>query len=171
MSDDDLFDTDETVEPTDESNTSSVVRSQRAHIKQLEKEIKAARKDAAEVEELRAFRAQYEQTQKTSQAKAVFTELGLPDKAADLFVKVNAETDPTPEAVREFAETYGFLQPRPAEEEDEAPQAVPVFVPTVGGTPPTPKQYSAEEIRRIGVKNPAEALRLIAAQKGEFGSS
>lgn len=135
MSDDDPFDTDDPVEPKDEEAT-SVVRSQRAHIKQLEKELKTLRKDTQEVEELRQFKAQYEQTQKATQARTVFTEVGLPDKLADLFVKVNAEADPTPEAVRAFAEDYGLAPQQSADPAPAAP-AVQPFTPTVGGTPPS----------------------------------
>lgn len=158
--DDDLFDTDDQPEGKDES--SSVVRSQRAHIKQLEKDLKAARKASEEVEDLRTFKAQYEQQQKATQARSVFTEAGLPDKLADLFVKVNADAEPTPEAVREFAEAYGLTPPQPADQAPAAP-AVQPFAPTVGGTPPAPVQLTPDQIREIGVKNPAEALRLIAA--------
>lgn len=88
---------------------------------------------------------------------------------ADAWVDKNPEGDLTPDAATEFAAAFGVTlgsppPPEPAPEpiSDEVKDAAGSFHEAVTTVQAAGKTYSPEEIRQIGLKDEAEALRLIA---------
>src|SRR5437763_1971249 len=108
---DDLLEGLEEEEPTSgntgNNGDNNAMKAIRTELRKLQKQVKA---QTPELEELRGYKAQIETQAKTSAAAKVFAELGLSDKQAGLFLKVNPELDPTKESVAKFAMDYGILE-------------------------------------------------------------
>lgn len=129
---------------------------------QKNKELEQAR-EAAVTEALERGR---QQAQRRFQALEVFGKdrPGL----AEAWVEKNPEGDLTLEAAKEFALPYGVtLGEEPPPEQapepvpDEVKQAAGAFQTPVAAVPGGQPTYTPEQIRQIGLKDQAEALRLI----------
>jgi hypothetical protein len=156
--DDDLLDDEQESEPEpqkkQDNQAAAFERLKRKH----EKELTKAREDAE-----RSVRREFT-------AKAVATKLGFTEGVGTTFLQLNADQDPTEETIKGFAEGLG-LQVKTEEESEESKEPEPqnpvaaaaaAFQKGGGGTPTSGKTYTPAEIRLIGIKNEAEALRIIA---------
>jgi len=130
-------------------------------VKQLRDTLKARDKERkellAELEELRSFKAEAAHRESVSNAAKVFTAVGLSDKQAELYVKLNPEADVTPEAVREFATAYGLPV---STEEGEQPSHEAPFRPAEGGVPADGKM-NRDDLNRLYKENPAAAIKAL----------
>lgn len=90
---------------------SDTVPQMRERIDQQNEQLKAKEQELAEL------KAQL----RTSNARELFREQGLSPKHAELFAATNPEGELTPEAVQEFATSYGLATP--ADEPSEAAEA------------------------------------------------
>ena len=135
----------------DEENPLKTVR---AHVKQLEKEL----------DELRKFKTDTTTEVRTRTATEAFKALKLSEKQADLFLRLNPEGEVTAEAVRAFATEYGFTPQEASSEEgeetktDEGTAFKPVS--TSEGTPAAGKMLNAIEWFELYQTNPGEAMAL-----------
>lgn len=130
---------------------------------QKNRELEEARKAAVE----EALVKGRQQAERRFQALEVFGKdrPGL----ADAWVEKNPEGDLTAEVAKEFALPYGVTlgeqkPPEPAPTEpvpDAVKQAAGAFQTPVAAVPGGTPTYTPEQIRKIGLKDQAEALRLI----------
>jgi len=127
-------------------------------VKQLRDALKAKDKERkellTELEELRSFKQEMAHRESVANAAKVFSAVGLSEKQAELFIKLNPEAEVNPETVREFAESYGL----PVSEK-EASQDVP-FKPVEGGVPADGK-LSRDDLSALYRENPAAALKAL----------
>jgi peptidoglycan/xylan/chitin deacetylase (PgdA/CDA1 family) len=140
-----------------EEETSSKTNPLRAHIRKLEKELKAA---TGELETLRTFKTEYDSKLKATTAETVFKDLGLTEKQAALFMKVNPDTDPSPASAKAFAEEYGFTVTENDESTEEEGSFTPT--PTTSGVPAPGKIWESDEWYKLYDSNPQEAMKLAA---------
>jgi len=148
----DLSDDDEEETP-ERAQESSVIQ----QFRKREKDLKKALKDAkAEAEALRPFKEEAQ----TSKLREAFTQAGLAPRHADLFRKVNPDTEPTAEAIKSFAEEYSLAPPAPVEEETQP--KVPSFEPPPSGQAPT-GTYTQKEFEEVMRVDPAKGRALAAA--------
>ena len=127
-----LEDEDETNQPDLENQNFKQLRD---YAKKLERQVSSASK---ELEQLRQFQAEVQAEKRAATVAQVFKKVGLSEKHAGLFAKINADAELTEEAVIAFASEYD--QPR---QEVQAPEG----------------EASVEEISsgNIVELNPAEA--------------
>lgn len=145
----------------------------RDYARKIEKELKARDK---EVEALRQFKSEADSRAKAETLKSA----GLSDKHASLFLRVNPETDITPELVQAFVSEYEI--PVASQSAQEPNEVETPAVPQDGqiielkpetqsprpGFSPTPNADSPigsvitelEAAEKLSVENPAEYLRL-----------
>lgn len=118
----------------------------RKYARKQEREAKAL---AAEIETLRAFKAEVEQAKRAETLVSTFKEVGLSEKHAELFAKVNPEAEITADAVKAFANEYSL----PTVETQEVPDAPDVqpngFTPVVTGHGPAIEQVSIDDIDKL----------------------
>lgn len=144
----------------DELDQENPLKQVRAHVKALEKEL----------DELREFKVTATAEGRKRAALDAFKGIGLSEKQADLYLKVNPEGEISVDNVKLFAEEYGFKAANEAaesetseEEGDESGAFAPVS--STDGTPPSGKVYNSSEWFDLYMKNPAEALAI--AKKGK----
>lgn len=130
----------------------------------IEKELKAA---LPELEELRAYKETSVREQVSGKARTAFTQLGLNEKQADLFLRTHdVAIEVTPDVVKTWAVEYGLA---PAEEAASEPEPVReqafTFTPTAGGASPAgQKRYSTAEFLDLYQRDPNAAME--AKRKG-----
>lgn len=139
----------------------------------LRRQLEEALRRNKELEEAREAAVKEALETGRQQAKRRFDALEVFGKdrpgLADAWVEKNPEGDLTPEGAKEFASSFGVSleqepppEPAPEPVPDEVKQAAATFqtpaAPLPGGVP----TYTPEQIRQIGLKDQAEALRLIA---------
>lgn len=153
----------ENEEETETKDNPTPFQQLRKHARDLEKSLKA-RED--ELDELRKFRAESETRQKNELLKAAFEQVGLTAKQAELFSAARPDAEPTVEAVRTFAQEYGFIDAPEAEEKDDDKSADEgSFAPTPqAGVPPHKARMSSDQFWELHKKNPVAAMK--AAQEG-----
>lgn len=139
---------------------SSPFRQLRDYAKKLEKELKAAQKEA---EELRQFKAQREAEERKTAIIGALREIGLPEKHVELFQAVRPDVEPTVDAVRSFAEEYGLVRPSATTESGSGFSPAPP-----SGVPAGSKRYSSDEWWELYRSNPAEAMKAAAEGRVEF---
>ncbi len=154
MQDEDPFDFGVEEEPAQEQD-SNPVKQLRTHADKLEKQLKARDK---ELEELRTFRDEFNNKQRTEKVSSVFTELGLNPTHAKFWQLENPEAEPDATTVGKWAVDNGFAQ---ATEGDVEPTQG--FTPTTTqeGIAPGGKRYTLDEWLNISVTNPAEGERIL----------
>lgn len=156
MADDDFFEDEETEAPAVADNKDAIITRLQKKAEKLEAKIEAARKEAFE-EATKSF-------ERRGKALEVGGGLGLRPRAIETFLKENPEADITPEAITPWAEEYGFPVTTTESEEapaEKAPPAAAAFH-AGAGTPSGGETYSADEVRKIGLRDQAEALKIIA---------
>ena len=132
-----------------EETNSSAMKELRAA---LERREKALRKAGKEIEELRQFRTDAVQRERSDTLRVA----GLTERQAKVFLATGE--DVTPEAVQAFKSEV--LQTPPPETSQEEPPT-PGFAPTQVGTPPPPgKVYSRAEWIALSATDAATAQRL-----------
>jgi hypothetical protein len=131
-------------------------RQLREHAKELEKEMKAAKKDLADLNDLRAYKAEQEAAKRTSALGNTFKDLGLPAQQAALYPP---DAEATPEAIRAFAEQYGLLAPQEGSPETPVETGF-APVPPVGETIGA-KVYTQEEWLALSATNPNAAMQIL----------
>jgi len=172
--------------PTD----TAAVRQMREHIKHLEAEAKDKRKAEQRAAELEARLGELESERRGEKARAIFRDKGLPENAAELYVRA-AEGEITPESVAQFAETYGLRPPEPSQAQVAAPAAsfppgvpvispeipaasqVPFVQPTIGGSPGAQQVYTRTELDQMlaeGKITAEQGAQLIAAGRVKLSS-
>lgn len=144
-------------EETEEAAGSNPMKSLRDHAKSLERKIKAYEK---ELEDLRTFKGTYEAEAKAGTAGKIFSQLGLSEKQAKLFLKVNPDADVTEQAARDFAEEYGFEVNEEGSEEEIEQEGPFSPSPSSGGKPAPGKIFTSEEWYDLYKENPAEAMKI-----------
>jgi hypothetical protein len=151
----------------------------RDYAKKLEREVTSAKK---ELTTLREFKVTAEASVRQAQVAEVFKGVGLADKHASLYLKVNPEGEVTLEAVEAFATEYEL--PRTEVTTDATPvpttqtqgveegkiyniqsetqtQAKPGFAPTQGTGAPSARVISeVAEAEKLMIENPQEYARL-----------
>lgn len=142
-----------------QSNPFNELRKQNRDLK------KSVKTYESELEELRKFRQEYEASQRTAAASKVFSDLGLSEKSAKLFVKLNPDTDPTPEAVRAFGLDYGLLAEGEVKEEKPVEPFRPISV--TGSNPTRGGQIKYEEYQTLLRENPTAAMQAVAEGRVE----
>ena len=133
---------------------SNPVKQLRTHADKLEKQLKARDK---ELEELRSFRDEFNNKQRTEKVSSVFTELGLNPTHAKFWQLENPETEPDATTVGKWAVDNGFAQA--TEEAVETGGFTPTTTPE--GVAPSGKRYTLDEWLNISVTNPAEGERIL----------
>lgn len=147
--------------PQDRSNP---VRSLREALKAKEKE---ARNLAKELKELQAFKAQYDTEQKIRSLAETFTQVGLTEKHAELFYKLNPEAEATVESVSTFAKDYQL----PLKLENETPSADNTpFVPASGGSSDETGYISRDQLDQMYAENPRKAIEILQSGKVKWNN-
>ncbi len=151
--DDDLFGDEDQTEVED----NKTIRQMREAIERLEKKLSKAEEEKAKAVE-KAREEARAQMEREAKAAEVAGSLGNP-KLANLYLRLNPEGEVTEEAIRGFAEDYGFPV-KAKEEEGEAveekkapptesvPQEVAKFHATGAGTGVSEKLWTAPEMMR-----------------------
>lgn len=147
----------------------------RDYAKKLEKQLTKAGKD---LETLQAFKAEVEASQRQATVAQVFGEVGLSEKHAALFARLNPEGDVTVEAVRAFATEFEL--PVKAAGEVPAPDTTPIvesgqIVDLQSGEvtkPDVPAGFAP--VQTAGTPNagvitsPDEAMKLYTSNRDEY---
>ena len=150
-------------EETPETEPESNFKQLRSHANKLEKTLKQRE---AELEELKAFKMERVQAERTAQVSKVFTDLGLTTPAATkLWNLENPEAEPQPAVVQAWAVENGFAVM------DEPPVQDTGFTPTTTpeGTPPGSKRLSRQEWQQLANDDPMAAQK--AFQQGRVDLS
>jgi len=155
MSDDmstSFLDDDEDEESTTENKSASAFA-------QMRKELKASKK---ELEELRVFKVEQEKVQRVTSVAEAFKGVGLNPKHAKFYP---ADSEPTPEAIKEWALAEDFIKAEEGEAEAPPPPEEAGFTPTVvsGGATPGAKVYTAEEFDQLMLTDPTKAMQVYKA--------
>lgn len=111
----------------------------------------------AEIDQLRAYKAEAEKADRIADVAAVFTDAGLSPAFAAIYTALNPD-EPTPQDAARFAAEYGL----PVEQtQDEHPEPR-GFTPTVfaSGTMASAKMYDLDEYVEVLDKNPAKAMQI-----------
>jgi hypothetical protein len=165
MTDDSTFSfDDETIEEEQEQRPNPV-RELRKTLKARDKELKEYK---AELEELRAFRTQYEAEKKVADSTASFEKYGLSPKHVELYFKMNPDAEVTPEAIKGFAEDYALPYREP--EGEPGDQSGPVsrpsdtkpFAPADTGTS-SDGWINRDQLDSMYKENPQRALQYLRA--------
>jgi len=155
MQDEDLFDfVEEEPEPQADSNP---VKQLRTHADKLEKQLKARDK---ELEELRSFRDEFNNKQRTEKVGSVFEELGLNPVHAKFWQLENPEAEPDATTVGKWAIENGFAQATEESEVKETTGFTPTLTPE--GSAPRGKRYTLDEWLNLSVSDPDEGARVLA---------
>lgn len=157
----DLFTLEEEEQEEVEDQSSGPMKSLRNHAKKLERQLKAL---TTENEELKAFKSAAETETLKNTTASIFKELGLTDKQAELYTKVNPDVLATPELAKAFATEYGWQLPEVEESEEEGESAPFAPLPTSGAPAPTGQIMDSDKWFDLYKTNPAEAIRI--ANKG-----
>jgi hypothetical protein len=151
MPDEDIF----TVDDEDNSNTDDDAK-RNSEFARMRKELKDLKAIAKEAEELRTFKAEREQADKTTGVSTIVQELGLPPE----WGKFYPGDEVTPDAIKQWAIAEKFLQVD-QESESAPPPPAPTtgFTPTVieGTQPVGTKTYSVEEFMELQKVDPRKA--------------
>lgn len=156
----DMYSFDDDVEETPQGDKGS------NPVKQLRDALKAAQKEAKEskkeLEELRAFRTEYENEQKISTSAKSFEKFGLTQKHAELFHKVNPDGDVTDDAIKAFAEEYAlpFKAPEPVDGDEPQSRDIP-FEPADVGSTGDAGFVNREQLDAMYKSNPQRAIQLL----------
>ena len=156
MSDDNIFEDEEEETLAASDNKDAIIQRLQKKAEKLEARVEKAREEA-----FASARASFDREQAAVKTAA---DLELKPGLVTRFLKENPEADPTADALRGYAEELGVpvKTTESAEEpaEQKAPPAAAGFH-QVQGTPTGGETYSADEVRKIGLRNQAEALRII----------
>ena len=169
MSDyDDIIDSyEEDEEDTSQQERKNPVRSLREALKAKEKE---ARNLAKELKELQVFKAEYDQKEKIRSLAETFTQVGLTDKHAELFYKLNPEAEATVESVSAFANDYQ-LPLKLENSENETPSADnKPFIPASGGSADETGYVSREQLDQMYAENPRKAIEVLQSGKVKWNN-
>lgn len=156
-------------EETDEGETTdggenNAIKQVRDHAKKLEKQLKSA---AKELGELREFKQTVVADQTKATVQKAFTDAGLNEKHASLFLKVH-DGEVTADAVKNFVTEYGLV-PGEATDETEEPAEKSTFAPTQAASDGAAQQgtgtISRPDWLKIVGTDPAKAQKLQAAGK------
>jgi len=158
-------------EEEDEQDTSTQersnpVRSLREALKAKEKE---ARNLAKELKELQSFKAEYDQKEKIRSLAETFTQVGLTDKHAELFYKLNPEAEATVESVSAFAKDYQ-LPLKLEENETPAPTDNRPFIPASGGSSDETGYVTREQLDQMYAENPRKAIEVLQSGKVKWNN-
>lgn len=158
---DDLYEDEEVEEPVAATDNKDAI------IQRLQKKLE--KQQAAFDKKLEGARTEVlaEVERKTKTVEMAGT-LGLKPGLATRFLSENPDTEATAEALTGFAEELG-VPVKTTESEEEAPAekkppAAAAFHAGVG-TPSGGEFYSADEVRKIGLRDQAEALKIIAEDR------
>lgn len=155
-------DEDEQEAPT--QDRSNPVRSLREALKAKEKE---ARNLAKELKELQTFKAEYDQKEKIRSLAETFTQVGLTDKHAELFYRLNPEAEATVESVSAFAKDYQLPLKL---EENETPSDNTPFIPASGGSADETGYVSREQLDQMYAENPRKAIEILQSGKVKWNN-
>lgn len=139
----------------------------------LRRQLEEALRQKTELEQSLSAKVQEAEQKGRQQAQRRFDALEVFGKdrpgLADAWVDKNPEGELTTDGAKEFAASFGVTlgeapppEPPPEPVPDEVKQAAGSFHEAVTKVGAQTKVYTPEEIRQIGLKDEAEALRLIA---------
>lgn len=147
----------------DEDEVEETERKESNPVKQLRDALKAAQKEAKEskkeLEELRAFKSDYERRERAQSATQAFSKLGLNEKHAELFVKLNPEAELTEEAVKTFATEYGLPVTEQATTDETTPEEAPFAPADVGSS--GEGYISRQQLDEMYKSNPQRAIGML----------
>lgn len=131
---------------------------------QADNQAKAFDRIAKERDALREKVAAYEKAEATRRRAEAFKELQVDSKYADLY-----SGEDTPEAIKEWAEKYGFVgkteepasEPKPAEQAPQPTEPIPSsgMQPVVGGSQPFAQKLTAAQYAKLAIEKPEEAKK------------
>jgi hypothetical protein len=153
---DDLFEDEEEETPAASDNKDAIIQRLQKKAEKLEAKVEKAREEA-----FASARASFDREQVAVKTAA---ELELKPGLVTRFLKENPEAEPTADAFKAYAEELG-VPVKTTESEQEAPaEKTPPAAAgfhAVQGTPAGGEFYSADEVRKIGLRDQAQALRII----------
>ena len=147
------------------SQDSNPMKELRDHTKALERERKTLTK---ELDELRAWKADREHADRSKSVTGVFSDLGLGEKQAELYMKLNPEAESVePGDARAFAEEYGWAVTSSDEESADTSAG---FSPSQAssGIPAKGQRLSSEDFWKLVKENQAEALKMARDGRVDF---
>jgi hypothetical protein len=158
-----------------EGSDNSVIKQLRDWGKENEKRAKEFEKTAKKASDALSV---YQEKEKLTQISSVFKEVGLPEKNAALFQKLNPEGEVTEETVRAFAEEYALpLTPKepPATEQEQQQKAFAGHQPQ-GWTPQAGSdasssgqgKMSSQEFNDLYKTNPVAAVQAVREGRAEL---
>lgn len=120
-----------------------------------------------EAEELRAFKSTVETERRTNTAKAVFTELGLSEKVANLYLRIH-EGDVDAESIKQFVVDYDLTPD--TEGRGTTDEKTAGFEPGGPGETVAPgkKILDADEARALAASDPEALEKLVSEGKVRF---
>ena len=143
---------------------SAPMKQLRAHGRKLQKDLKA---QEAELTELRTFKTTTELASRELQAGKLFTELGLSDKQARLFLKTNPDTEVTKDSIKEFAVEYGLGIQESEEDATLDAQTSDTFVPVTTGGNPVRSTLNREQFEALKKTDMAAAVKAVQENRVE----
>lgn len=159
----DEFYDDDADDNTDASD-SNPMKQLRAHARKLEKDLKAG---TTELEELRQYKVTSELAIREVQAGKVFTELGLSDKQAKLFLKTNPDTEVTKDSIKAFAVEYGLGIQESEEDAALDAQTSDSFVPVTSGGNPVRNVLNREQFEALKRTDMGAAVKAVQENRVE----
>ena len=164
MQDDDLFDFADEEETTPEaSQDSGPMKQLRRHANKLEKDLKSR---DTELEELRTFKDEFNNSKRAEKAASVFTELGLNPAHVKFWQLENPDAEVDAVEVGKWAVENGFAQAT-VEASDQGSGFTPTTTPDA--TPPGAKRLTRAEWLALAGSDSAAAQ--LAFQKGRVDLS
>jgi hypothetical protein len=145
--------------PVSEETKETNFQQLRQHARKLERDLKKSQEAEAA---LRTKAAQYEAQERERQASGVFTQIGLGEKQAQAFVKLNPEAEITRETAIAFARDIGLPVEISDDDERNAEQEATSFRPiSIGGVSPAKGRVSYEEYRTLLANDPTTAVEML----------
>ena len=144
-------------------------------VKQLRDALKAAQRENKELKKqiapLQEFKTQYETEQKVAGASKSFEKYGLTQKHAELFLKLNPETEVSDEVIKGFAAEYSL--PLKAQESDdgstETGTSAP-FVPADAGTDAEGGFITRNQLDEMYKSNPQKAISVLRSGRVKWNN-
>lgn len=157
------FDDDEDVEveETGGKQKDNPMKQLRDALKAAQRELKEAKKELAP---LREFKTTFETEQKVAGAAKSFEKFGLTPKHAELFLKLNPETEVSDDIIKNFATEYSLPLKSSDDNEESLEAGLPSntpFVPADAGVDAEGGFMNRDQLDALYKTNPQKALQVL----------